>query len=166
MAINVTKADKLPENVYDIAIDPGHGGLDSGATFGDYTEAEIVLNCAIKLKSKLENLGLKVFLSRDTTSSPKEDTANNMYDENGRINVLNSSNAKLMLSLHINSNTYNKEKGGIEIYAPSNCNLDFASLLANNIVEKANTYYSKLSSYKILERCICSKFYKCRYFSF
>jgi N-acetylmuramoyl-L-alanine amidase len=156
MSINVTKANELPENVYDIAIDPGHGGLDKGATSNNYIEAEIVLNCALQLKTKLENLGLKVFISRDETSSSKEDTANNMYEENGRVNIINGSNAKLMISLHMNDTTYNKNKGGVEVYAPNDCNLEFASLLAKNIVENASSYYSEYTGFKKLDRCICS----------
>ena len=148
MFINVSKADKLPEDVYDIAIDPGHGGLDKGAISGEYTEANLVLNCASLLKTKLEALGLKVFVSRDENSSSKEDTAKNMYDENGRVNIINQSNAKLVISLHLNSNTYDKNKGGVEVYAPNNCNLEFASLLAKNIVEKSNSYYSEYNTYK------------------
>lgn len=148
MSIKVNKAEKLPDDVYDIAIDPGHGGLDTGAVVDDYTEANIALKCSLLLKSKLEEMGLKVFISRDENSSQKEDTANNMYDENGRINIINASKAKLAISIHLNSDTYNKEKGGVEVYAPTKCNLEFASLIAENIVKQANTYYSELKIYK------------------
>lgn len=156
LSIHVEQANGLPEDVYDIAIDPGHGGLDAGATSGDYTEAGLVLDCALTLKSKLEDLGLKVLLSRDETSPANENTAYTMYDENGRVNLLNKSHAKLLISLHLNSEIYNKDEGGVEVYAPNDCNLDFASLLAKNIVEKANTYYSELSSFKELDRRLCS----------
>lgn len=156
MAIKVTQVNELPDDVYDIAIDPGHGGLDAGATSGDYTEAGLVLDCALTLKSKLEDLGLKVLLSRDETSPDDENTAYTMYDENGRVNLLNKSHAKLLISLHLNSEIYNKDEGGVEVYAPNDCNLDFALLLAKNIVEKANTYYSELTSFKKLDRSLCS----------
>ena len=53
-----------------------------------------------------------------------------------------------MLSLNLNDNNYSKKTGGVEVYAPNNCNLDFASLLAKNIVEKSNTYFSELTSFK------------------
>ena len=101
MSINVSKTDSLPEEVYDIAIDPGHGGRDKGAKSGEYTEADLVLKCGLDLKSKLEDLGFKVFISRDGTESEDEDTANNMYSENGRINILNKSKAKPAQSLQI-----------------------------------------------------------------
>ena len=148
MNFNVTQVSSLPDDVYDIAIDPGHGGKDKGAKSKDYTEAEIALKCGLDLKSKLENLGYKVFISRDGTESEDEDTANNMYSENGRVNILNKSKSKLLLSIHLNENIYSKKTGGVEIYAPSKCNLDFASKIAENIVNMANTHYSELKSFK------------------
>ncbi len=148
MSISVNKETNLPDDIYDIAIDPSHGGLDKGASSGDYTESELVLNYGLKLKSELENLGLKVFISRDENSSDKEDTANNMYDENGRINILNATHAKLLISLQINGTSYDKKNGGIEVYAPSNCNLDFASHLAENLVNKSGLYYSENNQFK------------------
>ena len=149
MNLVVEKAVSLPDNVYDIAIDPGHGGKDKGAKSGDYTEAELVLKCGLNLKAKLENLGFKVFISRDGTESQNEDTANNMYDENGRINILNNSHAKILLSLHLNETNYSKKTGGVEVYAPCNCNLNFASKIAESIVSTANTHYSEFKIFKV-----------------
>ena len=149
MNLIVEKIDSLPDNVYDIAIDPGHGGKDKGAKSGDYTEAELVLKCGLNLKAKLENLGFKVFISRDGTESQNEDTANNMYDENGRINILNNSHAKILLSLHLNETNYSKKTGGVEVYAPCNCNLNFASKIAESIVNTANTHYSEFKIFKV-----------------
>ena len=148
MGISVSPTDKLPDNVYDIAIDPGHGGNDSGAKNNGYSESDLVLDCAKILKQNLENSGYKVFLTRDGTEAKDEPMDSNMYDENGRINIACESCSKLLLSLHINSNSTKLSKGGVEIYAPSNCNLNFAKLLAENIVKTANTSYSSLSTYK------------------
>ena len=148
MNLSVKEVDSLPEDIYDFAIDPGHGGKDKGAKSGDYTEAELALKCGLDLKGKLEDLGFKVFISRNGSESETEDTTTNMYDENGRINVLNKSHAKLLLSLHLNENIYNKKLGGVEVYAPSNCNLNFASSIAKNIVNNCSTNYSNLKSFK------------------
>lgn len=159
MSISVEKAPQLPDDVYDIAIDPSHGGLDKGSISGNYTEANLVLQYGLKLKSELENLGLKVYISRDENSSSKEDTANNMYSENGRVNILNASKAKLLISLQINGTSYDKKDGGIEIYSPSNCNLDFAILFAENLINSSNSYYSKNTHFKKADRSICAQFY-------
>ena len=147
MYIKVQEAT-LPEDVYDIVIDAGHGGTDVGAVNGKYEEADIVLNYAIKLKSELEKIGLKVFLTRNGTEDEKEKMAYTMYDENGRVNEANKSKAKYSLSLHLNSNSEDISSGGVEIYAPSKSDLTFAKSLADNIVNIANTSYSKVTDYK------------------
>ena len=118
----------------------------TGAKSGDYTEAELVLNCANLLKTKLEEQGLKVFMSRDGSESTKVNLEDKMFDDNGKINTLQESHAKLIISLHINENK--SSKGGVEVYAPNNCNLDFAERIAKNIVEKANTNYSSATGFK------------------
>lgn len=138
----------LPETVYDIVVDAGHGGNDSGAVKDDYTEADIVLDYAIKLKEELEKVGLKVFLTRDGSEPENEKTAYTMYDENGRVNIACGSKAKLSLSLHLNSNTEKITEGGVEIYAPSKSDLSFAKSLADNIVNIANTSHSQNYEYK------------------
>lgn len=148
LGLKVSYVEDLPENVYDIVIDPGHGGKDVGAISKGYHESDLVLDCAEILKSKLETLGLKVLLTRDSSHPEDENTAYNMYDDNGRVTIANESGAKIVLSLHMNSNSAKLSKGGVEIYAPNDCNLDFARLLADNIVKTANTSYSSLSTYK------------------
>lgn len=162
MKIDVSKTEDLPENIYDIAIDPGHGGLDNGDTYSNYSEADLMLKCGLELKKQLEALSLKVFISRNGSESHSEDTTTSMYDENGRINILNKSNAKLLLSLHMEDSAYSKNNEGISVYVPSNCTLDLASSLAKNIVETANSIYSPSLSFKKAERCIYKKLYKFR----
>ena len=148
MCINVSKATELPEDVYDIVIDPGHGGSDSGAKSNGYYESNIVLDCAFKLKSKLENLGLKVLLTRDGSESKTEDMVYNIYDDDGRVTIANESGAKVLISLHLNSNSENVKDGGVEVYAPGVCDLTLAKSLADNIVKSANASYSGLNTYK------------------
>ena len=53
------------DNIYDIVIDPGHGGLDSGANKYGYREADITMKIANSLKEKLESYGVKVKLTRN-----------------------------------------------------------------------------------------------------
>ena len=147
MLLKVEEVEKLPEKIYDVAI-------DIGTTKTKQSEDELIINCGKTLKNMLENEGLKVFLARD--SNEKKDTESNMYDDNGRINTINASRAKLLISLDLNNNSYNKNSGGVEVYASSNLNLVFAKNLAESIVQKANAKYSKLNSFKKEERGICT----------
>ena len=136
---------KLPEDVYDIVIDPGHGGKDGGAvnTYNgkEYVEKDITLDYGKDLKTALEELGLKVKLTRDGTNE-EELGIYDRYGKGGRAVIPNEVKAKYTLSLHLNSAEYKMSKGGIEIYAPSNAKLELPKLLANNLVEYAKTTYS------------------------
>ena len=137
------KKENLPNDVYDIVIDPGHGGVDVGAISGKYTESKINLEYGLLLKEKLEELGLKVKLTRDT------DTSISNYGEKGRVSVPYKSKAKLLLSIHLNSATLNVGSGGIEVYVPNNSDIKFAKSLADKVVENTSTIYSKNSSCRV-----------------
>lgn len=148
LKFDVSKSTGLPQDVYDIVIDPGHGGIDKGAKFHDEYEADIVLDCAKILKEKLENAGYKVLLTRDDLTPEDEKTPYNMYDSNGRVTVSCESHAKLLISLHMNNNSSLLSSGGVEVYAPCTASLDFAKLLADNIVNTARTTYSTYKAFK------------------
>ena len=138
----------LPDDVYDIVIDAGHGGSDKGENAGANNEADIVLDYAKALKNKLESLGYKVKLTRDDSNSSSYNYVN-MYDSNGRIPTACRSKAKLMISFHIVNG--NKSLTGFEINTASNVNYDFAKALANNINEKTNFNYSNNNSFKVAD---------------
>ncbi len=135
----------LPEDVYDIVIDAGHGGKDVGEKQGTVTEADITLEYAKLLKQRLEEDGYKVKLTRDDDNT-KSYTYTNMYDEDGRIGIACSSKAKLMISFHVNNGV--KNLNGFEIYAPSKSDLKFAEEMANKINEYSSISFSNNTSFK------------------
>lgn len=146
MSISV-RNEQLPENVYDIVIDAGHGGIDKGEKSGDYVESEITLDYALSLKEVLEQKGYKIKLTRDGTESDKDITGTSMYNDNGRVNVAQESKAKLLISLHVNNG--GSSLNGIEVYAPCNCNLKLAKQIADNVVENVDGIdYSNNEQYK------------------
>ena len=55
----------LPSEIYDIVIDPGHGGIDGGANKNGYEETDFNMNVATKVKDKLEKYGFKVKLTHN-----------------------------------------------------------------------------------------------------
>ncbi len=147
LALNINTVSRLPNNVYDVVIDPGHGGNDTGAISGSYEEDKIVLENALDLKKKLESLGLKVLLTRDGTETDEYDTYN-IYDEDGRVTMANESGAKILVSLHMNSNESDLVHGGVEVYAAPNMDFTLAKSFADNIVKEANTSYSRMENFK------------------
>ena len=119
-------------------------GADVGAEANGYREADLALKYGVKIKRKLENMGLKVKSTRDGTEG-KEYNVYTVYDENGRVNVTGASRAKYVFSIHLNSIEQENSQRGVEVYAPTKANLKFAKSLADNIVKYGNTQYSGLA---------------------
>lgn len=155
-SINCLK-ETLPEEVYDIVIDAGHGGKDVGEKRAGENEADITLEYAKKMKELLETEGFKVKLTRDDENTSSY-TYTNMYDEDGRIGIACSSYAKYMLSFHINNGFDNLR--GLELYSPCKSNLKLAELMANAIVNNSNLEYSNNNSFKKLEGVYVRNFTK------
>ena len=133
---------KLPKDIYDIVIDPGHGGVDVGATSNGYNESKINLEYSLLLKKQLEKLGFKVKLTRESDKSITN------YGKNGRVSIPYKTKAKLLLSIHMNSAS-NVKNGGVEVYVPNNADINFAKEVANNIVAKTSSNYSPNNTDKI-----------------
>ena len=102
-----------------VAIDPGHGGKDSGCKSLKYlVEKVITLKLALMVKEILsKNQNINVFLTRS------EDV--DLSDEK-RVFLANSKGADIFLSLHINA-SFDKNQKGIEIYYYSEDSLGFSS---------------------------------------
>lgn len=135
----------LPDEVYDIVLDAGHGGADEGASANGYKESELTLKYTLLLKEKLEDLGLKVKLTRD-----ENETRLKTYGDGGRYVVSNEVKAKLLLSLHLNSSNYD-EVNGVEIYSPNNADLTFSKALANDLIKKAGSGVSRNNVGKVYD---------------
>lgn len=147
LRLNVEEST-IPDNVYDIVIDAGHGGDDSGAVYSGNSEADVTLDYANLLKEKLEAEGFKVKLTRDNSNTDnfKE---KNTYSADGRITIACESKAKFMISLHMHNG--DKNASGVEVYCPCKSNLDFGRAIANNIVEKTSLEYSNQTNSKVYD---------------
>jgi N-acetylmuramoyl-L-alanine amidase len=106
-------ARQLGLGVSRIVIDPGHGGKDPGASGAKTTEAEVVLDVALRVEKVLAaEAGIEVVLTRRTdTFIPLEE----------RTAIANRQGADLFLSIHANSSR-NRKAAGVETYV-----LNFAS---------------------------------------
>lgn len=138
MMMNVTKVKN--NEVYDIVIDPGHGGIDGGASKNGYKETDFTMDIATKLKKELENYGFKVKLTH-TEGQLSDDERLEEYGVHGRAVIPREVQAKYLFSIHLNSSNYTSVNG-LEIYTAKNINYDFAKLLVKNITEKTGIGYS------------------------
>jgi N-acetylmuramoyl-L-alanine amidase len=100
-------ARQLGLRVSRIVIDAGHGGHDPGAQANGITEADLVLDIALRLERLLQQEpGVDVVLTRrNDTFVPLE----------GRTAIANKENADLFLSIHANSSRVTSVRG-IETY--------------------------------------------------
>lgn len=96
------------KRVKTIVIDPGHGGLETGAKgkFGTL-EKNITLDIGLKLKAIIQrNLAFRVVLTRDKDIDVSLDN---------RAAIANNNRADLFISIHANS-SYRKEANGSETF--------------------------------------------------
>lgn len=92
-----------------IVIDPGHGGLDSGASRGDLVEKEITLQISKKLERMLSQAGAMVIMLRENESDLSGDEftgairEHKQADMRKRVQMANQSGADLFVSIHTNA---------------------------------------------------------------
>lgn len=121
------REEYLEQGVYDIVLDPGHGGSDPGAVFNGHREIDENLAYANIVKRKLEDAGYRVILTRENNNEIES------YGVGSRTGIPYEVKAKLMFSLHLNAAGGYIETPGLEIYRDYSDNDKFPQLLATSI---------------------------------
>lgn len=135
LMMTVTDLTETPAGVYDLLIDPGHGGVDGGATGNGKTEAEEVLKVSQYLVDRFKDHGLKVKLTRDDMEDPsKADTHD--YDampylENGRVDQVYRYQAKYVISNHLNA--FDGSLSGYELYSSVRTTDDWTATISSEL---------------------------------
>ena len=114
-------SDAMHEKKQVLLIDAGHGGIDGGAIARDGTEEkEINLAISLKLKEMAVLMGYDVLMTRETDISIHDDTAKTIREKKrsdlkNRLNLLESSPADMLVSIH--QNTFGQSKySGTQIF--------------------------------------------------
>lgn len=98
------QVDMARLNGRSIVIDPGHGGIDSGAEHHGLTEKDITLSVAGKLRNVLESHGAKVSFTRDgDTDYYTKGKGGKRNDLLRRVEIIETSGAELFISVHCNA---------------------------------------------------------------
>lgn len=106
-----------------IVLDPGHGAPDGGAVgFGGSVESGLNLAVAKKLKSRLEKQGYTIVMTRSDENGLYKNKSGSirekkLEDMNERLRIINSSEADLLVSIHMNLFPDKKYRGAEVIYA-------------------------------------------------
>jgi len=100
-----------------VVVDPGHGGKDPGARYGDALEKDLVLDIAKRLHARLIRDKVTALLTRS------DDTFISLSD---RCRFADEAGADLFLSVHLNAAPRPNQASGTEIYYYTDDSLPFA----------------------------------------
>lgn len=95
-------------NLCTIVIDPGHGGIDGGASSANgVLESHVNLEIALELKKIFENSGCRVIMTREKDiglySEGKSIRSKKIEDLVNRNNIMNDEQVDYAIMLHLNS---------------------------------------------------------------
>ena len=148
-----------------IVIDPGHGGVDGGCV-GKYTgvkESDLNLIYAKNLKQKLIDYGFRVVMTRNNREGLYDVDATNLKksDMKKRKQIIEESNADIVISIHMNSYPAQSAKGSQVFFDKDS---DSGNILATSIQEqlklnlKNTSKVAKIGDYYITS---CTKVPSC-----
>ena len=127
-AKNITLQTSAPlqQALPTLIIDAGHGGEDGGAVVGSVLEKEVNLPIAHDCADLLTLFGYEVKMTResdDALTSEGEDVKKRKYnDMKMRLDMYNSSDNNVILSIHQNKFSSSSSHGAQVFYSPNNEN--------------------------------------------
>ena len=144
-----------------ILLDPGHGGMDGGASSKDgLLEKNINLDIGLKTKELLENDGYKVLMTREEDkwlcTEGGTIRKKKLEDLENRYRMKNESGCDMFLSIHLNHFPQTKYYGSQVWYGDNEKSKSLARLLQNSFKENLDKNNERLekpakNSYKILK---------------
>ncbi|MHB1653240.1 MAG: N-acetylmuramoyl-L-alanine amidase [Desulfitobacteriaceae bacterium] len=120
-----------------VAVDPGHGGKDTGAigATGTY-EKNNTLPVALALADLLRTAGAQVILTRTTDAAPTGSKYAELPDLETRVGLANTGKADLFVSIHNDSFSNPAAGGTTTYYSSDNPKQDKAQQLGQNIQDQ------------------------------
>ncbi len=127
-----------------VVIDPGHGGEDGGAVgVNGSVEKDINISISQKLYRFINVFtDVKCFMTRYTDKllyKSGQENRKKFYDLKNRVEIINSYENPVVISIHQNKFPVSKYKGLQVYYSPNN---KMSAIFAKNIQEKSKVYLS------------------------
>lgn len=139
----LAQGEKLEEEVFSyavanqvIVVDPGHGGVDTGAARGSLFEKDITLAIGKRLAQDLSQGGAAVILLRENGKDLAGDDFQGRIrdrkrrDMNTRVRRANEAKADLLISIHTNAEVGSSSSGAQTFYQPGD---EKSKLIASSI---------------------------------
>ena len=146
----VNNVTSLPEDVYDIMIDAGHGGLDSGSIGygGELFERDEVLKASQYMFERFKAHGLKVKMTREDEHDPAGEGnfeyTMSPYMDNGRVTQVYDYEPKYVVSNHLNA--LDGAQRGYQVYASVASSKMWSDLIASEFKALGHTAKDSLTS--------------------
>ena len=134
-----------------IALDPGHGGSESGAQKGILREADIALDIAVRMKRHLLQHDFNVVMTREDNST---------VGLLKRTEIANDAKADVFISIHVNA-AESSTLHGIETYSVDIATDGYSEMLAMKensgiLLDKADIPTISTSIVRPYRRSLCS----------
>jgi N-acetylmuramoyl-L-alanine amidase len=126
---------------YKFILDAGHGGADGGAVGPDGTyESTLNLNICQKLDAVLGLFGYSTVLTRNSEEIDYPDSADTIhkkkvYDQNSRIELINSVENGILISIHLNKYPSAQPHGAQALYSKATCSRELAECMQSLFIE-------------------------------
>ncbi|MBE6123986.1 MAG: N-acetylmuramoyl-L-alanine amidase [Erysipelotrichaceae bacterium] len=125
-----------------ILVDPGHGGLDNGASYDGVMEDDINLKVGLLLQQILLENNMICLISRNGDYDLSSLNASNhkAQDLKRRVSIANDNKVDLFVSLHLNVYLDSSVSGAQVFYQKGN---NKSKLFASVLQDEVNTLYDK-----------------------
>ena len=142
-AVTVISQNLPPEREHCFVIDPGHGGVDGGATsVTGKLESAFNLEIGLRLRDLLAFLGYqtKILRTEDISIYIKGETIaqKKMSDLKERVRICNETPGAVLLSIHQNTFSDSRYSGAQVFYGATEGSMELAKALQKNLIAALN----------------------------
>lgn len=132
-------------NAQTLIIDAGHGGEDGGCTSPNgLTESEVNLEIALKMQALAGLFGIEPVMTRDseTIDYPESATSTSqrkVYDQKTRVELINSYQNAVLISIHQNNYPHPSPHGSQALYSNTDESKRLGELIHHSLISALNS---------------------------
>lgn len=126
-----------------VIIDPGHGGVDGGATsYSGVLESKFNLDISLRLRDIMNLLGIRTVMIRTTDESVYTEgntiSAKKLSDLKERVRIVNQTSNGILISIHQNYFTDSRYSGAQVFYADTQGSKQLAETIQKSLTQTLN----------------------------